>query len=169
MAPRRVMARGPGSGVVATGRLTSPFGMRTKGGTTRMHWGIDIAGKKGTEVRAARSGVVADVSPDGKRTNYGNTVIIEHSDGTLALYAHLDGFGPGIRRGLVVAAGTVIGYIGDTEAPLPPMEWPHLHFEVLKRKVTTSDGRIIVNPQTPDRYEPQAWLRQQGRPVSDIA
>lgn len=171
LTPRRAMARGPGAGLLAQGRVTSHFGPRKKpDGTFRQHWGVDIVGDRGTEVRAARGGVVADVSPDGQRKNYGNLVIIEHSDGTLTLYAHLESFAPGLRPGLNVSAGTVIGYVGSSQLPLPKMKmWPHLHFEVLKRKVTTRGGRIIVNPQTPDRHEPEAWLRRQGRPISDIA
>jgi murein DD-endopeptidase MepM/ murein hydrolase activator NlpD len=134
-----------------------------------MHWGVDIAAKRNTEVRAAQAGVVVDVSPDGRRKNYGNVVIIEHPGGTLTFYSHLEGFAPGIRPGLNVSAGTVIGYVGSSQLPLPKMKmWPHLHFEVLKRKITTRAGKIIVNPQMPERHEPQAWLRRRGRPISDI-
>jgi murein DD-endopeptidase MepM/ murein hydrolase activator NlpD len=106
------------------------------------------------------------VSPDGRRTGYGNTVIVEHPDGTLTFYAHLQKFGPGVRVGLSVPAGTVIGYVGATHAPNTNWMPAHLHFEVLKTKVLSSAGKIVVNPTTPGRYEPQAWLRAQGVPVS---
>lgn len=134
-----------------------------------MHWGVDIAADPGTEVRAARAGIVADVAPNGRRIGYGNTVIVEHPDGTLTLYAHLQSFGPGISKGTQVAAGTVLGYVGNTHAPSTTSMRPHLHFEVLKSKATTPAGYIIVNPTTPGRYEPQAWLASQGVPVAATA
>jgi murein DD-endopeptidase MepM/ murein hydrolase activator NlpD len=131
-----------------------------------MHWGIDVQALKGTEIRSARAGVVADVSPDGQRSGYGNTVIVEHPDGTLTLYAHLSRFGTGIRTGASVSTGTVLGYVGQTHAPSTSPMASHLHFEVLKQKVLTPTGKIVVNPTTPGRYEPQAWLQAKGVPVS---
>ena len=168
LSPRRAMARGPGAGGVARGRVTSPFGPRTRSGTTRMHQGIDIGARHGTEVRSARSGTVVDVSPDGRRSRYGNVVIVEHPDGSLSFYAHMQGFAQGIKPGVKVSAGTVIGYVGSTQLPNPPTLGPHLHFEVLKRKITTPGGRIIVHSGAPERYDPQSWLRTYGRPVSDV-
>lgn len=127
-----------------------------------MHQGIDIAAPVGTEVRAVQAGVVADVSPNGRRSGYGNTVIVEHPSGQLTLYAHMQSFGPGIRVGRPVEAGTVLGYVGATHAPSTAYMAPHLHFEVLKGKAVAATGKIIVNPYTPERSEPQAWLRQRG-------
>lgn len=165
--PSKALARGPGASLVAQGAVASPFGPRTlPGESQKMHWGVDIAAPAGTEVRAVRAGVVADVSPDGRRSGYGNTVIVEHPDGTLTLYAHLQKFGPGVKVGTNVAAGTVLGYVGATHAPSTAWMGSHLHFEVLKQKVLTPAGRIVVNPTMPGRYEPQAWLRAQGVPVA---
>jgi murein DD-endopeptidase MepM/ murein hydrolase activator NlpD len=130
-----------------------------------MHWGIDVSAPVGTEIRAVRDGVVADVAPDGERVGYGNTVIVEHPDGTLTLYAHMQRFGSGIQKGLPVTAGTVLGYVGITHAPSTSFMAPHIHFEVLKGKALSGRGKIIVNPTMPGRYEPQAWLRSQGVPV----
>jgi murein DD-endopeptidase MepM/ murein hydrolase activator NlpD len=125
----------------------------------RMHQGIDIAAPEGTEIRSAGPGVVVDVSLDGQRSRYGNVVIVEHPDGACTMYAHLAGFAPGIAPGVRVLPGTVVGYVGGTQLPEPPMT-PHLHFEVHQEKVLMPSGRVIVNPQTPRRYEPQAWLQQ---------
>jgi murein DD-endopeptidase MepM/ murein hydrolase activator NlpD len=108
---------------------------------------------------------VADLSPDGQRTGYGNTAIVEHPDGTLTLYAHMQSFGPGIRVGSAVQKGDVLGYVGNTHAPSTSRMEPHLHFEVLKSKVLWQ-GKIVVNPTTPSRYEPQAWLRSRGTSIA---
>jgi murein DD-endopeptidase MepM/ murein hydrolase activator NlpD len=128
-----------------------------------MHQGIDIAAPVGTEIRSVQDGVIADVSPNGRRSGYGNTVLVEHPSGQLTLYAHMQKFGPGIRIGTQVNAGTVLGYVGTTHAPSTAYMAPHLHFEVLKGKaIAAATGQIIVNPNTPIRFEPQAWLRQRG-------
>ena len=127
----------------------------------KMHQGVDITADPGTEIRAAGPGTVVDVAPDGTRTDYGNTVIVEHPGGFLTLYAHMRNFGPGIRVGTKVERGDVLGYVGSTHAPSTSKMKPHLHFEVLGRKVLWQ-GKIVVNSQTPNRYEPQAWLRSSG-------
>jgi len=166
--PSRVLARGPGAGLVAEGRVSSPYGPRQLSGEdVKMHQGIDIKAEPGTEIRAVQAGVVADVSPNGQRSGYGNTVLVEHPSGQLTLYAHMQKFGPGVRIGLPVDAGTVLGYVGTTHAPSTAYMAPHLHFEVLKGKViATATGKIIVNPNTPVRLEPQTWLRQRGVSVA---
>jgi murein DD-endopeptidase MepM/ murein hydrolase activator NlpD len=147
---------------VEVGRVSSAFGPRTlPGEVQKMHQGVDIWAPPGTEVRAASAGTVVDVSPDGVRTGYGNTVIVEHPDGTLTLYAHLQRFGAGIQVGAVVERGDVLGYVGATHAPSTSPMVAHLHFEVLKKKVL-SQGRVVVNQTTPSRYEPQAWLRSRN-------
>jgi murein DD-endopeptidase MepM/ murein hydrolase activator NlpD len=166
--PSRVLARGPGAGLVAEGRVSSPYGPRQLSGeSVKMHQGIDIAAPVGTEIRAVADGTVADVSPDGQRSGYGNTVLVEHPSGQLTLYAHMQKFGPGIRVGLPVDAGMVLGYVGTTHAPSTAYMAPHLHFEVLKGKViAAATGKIVVNPTTPLRLEPQTWLRQRGVSVA---
>jgi murein DD-endopeptidase MepM/ murein hydrolase activator NlpD len=104
---------------------------------------------------------VVDVAPDGVRTGYGNTVIVEHPGGVLTLHAHLKSFGPGIRVGTVVERGDVLGYVGATHLPSTNAMAPHLHFEVLLKKVLYRD-KIVVNPQTPGRTNPEVWLKQSG-------
>jgi murein DD-endopeptidase MepM/ murein hydrolase activator NlpD len=167
----KALARAPGSSLVVQGRVSSPFGMRRLPTETvaRQHWGIDVRAKEGSEVRIPMAGVVVDLSPDGRRSRYGNTALVEHKDGTVTLYAHLQGFGPGLRVGLPVKAGTVIGYVGKTHAPSTSVMAPHLHFEVLKSKIVSPAGVIVVNSSTPDRYEPQSWLASMGVPVATMA
>lgn len=147
--------RGTGVGLLPRGSFTSAYGMRRG----RMHQGIDIAAPEGTEIRAAGPGRVIDVSPDGERRRYGNVVIVEHPDGACTMYSHMLGFAPGIEPGIWVQGGTVLGYVGGTQLPEPPMT-PHIHFEVHQQKALDANGRVIVNPKTPKRYEPRAWLQQ---------
>jgi murein DD-endopeptidase MepM/ murein hydrolase activator NlpD len=151
-------------GIVKNGVITSPFGPR---GPEGVHAGIDISAVAGSEVRAAWNGIVVDISPDGTRTGYGNTVIVEHGDRSLTLYAHLQGFAPGLHVGQYLTAGDPIGYLGATHAPNTSPMGAHLHFETHKAKALTPEGRLIVNPDVPRREDPVIWLARHRLRVSD--
>lgn len=139
---------------VPNGRVTSPYGMRNG----RMHQGADIAAPAGSAVVAVAPGVVVAVSPDGERENYGNTVIVRHDDGTATVYAHLSAFDSDHAWvGQRVNAGDRLGYVGATQAPLPPGKAPHLHFEVLAMLVSAANGRPVLNREQPERIDPRQW------------
>jgi len=108
------------------GRITSSFGMRWG----RMHYGLDIAASHGTTVRAAASG---EVIYSGWKGGYGNTVMIDHGNGLVTLYAHNSTLL--VRVGQRVSAGQAIARVGSTGRSTGP----HLHFEV----------RIDGKPQDP--------------------
>jgi len=100
------------------GTVSSGFGRRNG----RMHEGIDILAPGGTGVRAAGYGVVL-YAGDGMH-GYGNAIILDHGDGVTTLYGHLRRFR--VRSGDAVAAGNVIGTVGDTGNATTT----HLHFEL---------------------------------------
>lgn len=90
------------------------------------HEGTDVFASRGTPVIAAFDGVITTVREN--TSIGGNSVHLTAPDGTYLYYAHLDGFGPGIREGTLVDAGDVLGYVGDSgNARGTP---PHLHIEV---------------------------------------
>ena len=156
----------PNAGLVEAGRVSSAFGLR-KVSLGGQHLGCDIAAELGSEVRSAKDGVVVSITADGVREGYGNTIIIQHADGTGSLYAHLNNFGP-VSVGMSVAGGTVIGFVGQTTSGRPRIE-PHLHFEVLQRVMGGGPARfdgIIANKQMPQRLEPTKWLSENGRSVA---
>ncbi len=94
------------------------------------HRGIDLQARKGTPVYAAAPGKVMYA----RRSRYkGNTILIDHGDGTKTVYMHLQSIL--VKRGARVGAGQVIARSGATGR----VTGPHLHFEVWK------DGRHI-NP-----------------------
>jgi len=161
--PQKALARGPAAGLVPHGSLNSPFGPR---GAEGVHLGIDVGSSFGAEVRAVRDGIVVDKSPDGKRAGYGNTIIIEHPDKALSLYAHLDRFGPGISEGMPIAAGTVVGFVGKTQLPKTSPMQEHLHFEILTGKIMW-DGRVVANTKEPTRVDPVVWMKKYKRPLAD--
>ncbi len=99
-------------------------------------YAVDIAMPVGTDIYAARGGVVVEVASTNFRggtdtTQPGasaNIVRILHEDGTYAIYAHLNWNGIRVRPGDVVTRGQYIADSGNTGFS----SGPHLHFVVLK-------------------------------------
>jgi len=94
---------------------------------------IDIVMPEGTPVLAARGGVVMDVAndfydggTDANKIQRGNYVRIEHDDGSMAVYAHLQLESVVVARGQRVSAGQKIALSGSTGYA----SGPHLHFVV---------------------------------------
>lgn len=101
----------------------------------RRHQGVDIFAPIGTYLFAAERGVVANL---GSNSLGGTKLWIYGESGTTYYYAHLSGFAPGVRNGLLVDAGDLVGYVGNTgNARTTP---PHLHFEI------HPDNGPAVNP-----------------------
>ncbi|MFH1741432.1 MAG: peptidoglycan DD-metalloendopeptidase family protein, partial [bacterium] len=92
------------------GRLTSGFGMRMHpiDHVSQFHEGVDIAAPTGTPVASTHNGVVAFA---GTRGGYGNCVDIDHGDGWLTRYAHLNSVAVGV--GQEIQAGSQIGTVGE--------------------------------------------------------
>ena len=107
---------------LAGGTITSRVGMRIDpiDGVWRHHNGIDIAIPTGTPVRPVAPGVVVYT---GSRTGYGNTVVVEHDNGVITLYAHNSRIL--VAQGQQVAEGSTLALSGSTGRSTGP----HLHFE----------------------------------------
>jgi murein DD-endopeptidase MepM/ murein hydrolase activator NlpD len=105
--------------------VSSRFGMRRDPFTRqlRFHKGLDLAAPTGTKVRAALAG---EVLYAGYQPDFGNTVVLQHSDGLLTRYAHLAS--TDVRKGDFVGTEKVLGSIGNSGRSTGP----HLHFEVLR-------------------------------------
>lgn len=105
-------------------RVSSGFSVRRHpiSGQWKAHKGVDFAAPTGTPIRASGDGVIDFL---GVKGGYGNSVEIKHWSGYSTLYAHMNGFAKGMRKGTKVVQGEVIGYVGSTG-------WstgPHLHYE----------------------------------------
>jgi murein DD-endopeptidase MepM/ murein hydrolase activator NlpD len=103
------------------------FGAPRMVGTAFEHWheGTDILAPMGTELVASERGVVTRM---GTGTLGGITVWLKGESGTSYYYAHLTGYAPLVHEGLVVDAGTVLGYVGTTGNAVGGP--PHVHFEI---------------------------------------
>jgi len=120
-------------------RLTSGFGFRRHPilRKRRMHTGTDWAAKPGTPILAAGRGVIEVAK---YRGSYGNYVRIKHANGYQTTYAHMRRFAPGMRPGVKVRQGQVIGQVGSTGQS----SGPHLHYEVLVNKRFVNPIKIRV-------------------------
>lgn len=106
-------------------RITSGFSKRRYHPVLkkwRAHRGVDYGAPKGTPVLATGSGRVHAI---GRKGGYGNTVVLKHGGQYSTLYAHLSGYGKGLKKGSKVSQGDVIGYVGATGLATGP----HLHYE----------------------------------------
>ena len=120
-------------------RLSSSFGNRKHPilGFTKMHTGTDFAAPKGTPIMASGDGVIIKSSWCG---GGGNCVKIKHNSTYQTVYAHMSKFGRGIKKGVRVKQGQIIGYVGSTGLSTGP----HLHYEVIEngRKVNSQKLKL---------------------------
>ncbi|TVQ67926.1 MAG: hypothetical protein EA360_01115 [Balneolaceae bacterium] len=91
----------------------------------RPHYGTDYAAPTGTPILAAGDGVITEAQ---YRGGNGNIVQIRHNSVYRTAYLHLSRFGPGIRAGVEVKQGQVIGYVGQTGLATGP----HLCYRLYK-------------------------------------
>ena len=101
--------------------------LRASGSVSQQFWGghraVDIGSWTGAPVKASDSGYVVTAG-GGWNGGYGNHVIIDHGNGFVSLYAHLNSIY--VRAGENVARGQHLGSVGNTGNSTGP----HLHFEI---------------------------------------
>ena len=91
----------------------------------RLHEGIDLFARRGTPAVAVANGTLFRV---GWNRLGGWRLWLRDDAGTEYYYAHLDAFATAAREGARVAAGTVVGYVGDSGDAKGTS--PHVHFEI---------------------------------------
>ena len=133
-------------------RLSSSFGKRKHPilGFTKMHTGTDFAAPTGTPILASGDGLVVRAQWCG---GGGNCVKIKHNRVYQTVYAHMSKFAKGIKKGVQVKQGQVIGYVGSTGLSTGP----HLHYEVIEngkkinsQKLKLPSGKILKGEQRRD-------------------
>lgn len=109
-------------------RISSLYGYRRHPiyKTKKFHSGVDYAAPKGTPVFASGNGVLELVR---YVNGYGNSIKIRHNSEYQTFYAHMNGFASGMKPGVRVRKGQIIGYVGSTGRSTGP----HLHFEILRK------------------------------------
>ena len=130
-------------------RLSSSFGMRKHPilGFNKMHRGTDFAAPEGTPIMASGDGKVIRARWCG---GGGNCIKIRHNSTYSTVYAHLKNFARGIREGVRVTQGQIIGYVGSTGMSTGP----HLHYEVIvngkkvnSQKLKLPSGKVLKNKE----------------------
>ena len=131
---RDVLYALPSTMPIKTPEITSGFGIRKHpiSGRAHFHSGIDLITEALDErVFAVKSGVVVSAQ---EHPNYGNMVMVRHSNGIESVYGHLSKLL--VKQGETVGVDTVLGYIGNSGVSTGK----HLHLEILI-------GGYPVNPE----------------------
>lgn len=126
---RRMFLKSP----IPYGRITSRFNRKRFHPVlkiSRPHLGVDYGAPTGTPIRAVGGGTVTLASWHG---GGGRTVKINHNASFKTSYLHMSRFGAGIRAGVKVQQGQIIGYVGTSGLSTGP----HLHFEFW------ANGRVV--------------------------
>lgn len=108
----------------------------------RSHKGTDYAAPMGTKAKVTADGIVAFF---GKKSGYGNVVMVNHQGRYTTVYGHLSRFPSGIHRGQHVNQGETIGYVGMTGLATGP----HLHYEFKINGIQRDPQRVALPDAAP--------------------
>ncbi|MBR0532825.1 MAG: M23 family metallopeptidase [Bacteroidales bacterium] len=108
------------------------------------HWGLDLISQQGEPVYASADGVVRYVDHSSK--GLGNVVAINHGNGYVTRYAHLEN--TRVSKGQKVSRGKQIGQVGMSGNSFAP----HLHYEVLKDSARLDPLNFMFASVTPEDY-----------------
>lgn len=115
----------------------------------RAHLGVDFGARPGTPILSTGEG---SISFAGYSTGYGKTIKIRHNNGLTSLYAHQKSFKKGIRSGLKVKQGEIIGYVGNTGLS----SGPHLHFGMYR-------GSTAIDPLSVMKKKTEGFSRKEAK------
>ena len=135
-------------------RLSSSFGLRKHPilGYNKLHQGTDFAAPTGAPIMASGAGVILRAQ---KYKGYGNYVSIKHNKTFVTAYGHMSKYGRGIKKGVRVTQGQIIGYVGSTGMSTGP----HLHYEVIKNGKRINSQRLklptgkVLNNEARNKFE----------------
>ncbi len=108
------------------------------------HGGLDLISQQGEDVGASADGVVKEVIHSSK--GLGNVVSIDHGDGYLTRYAHLEN--TRVAKGQKVVRGQKIGQVGMSGNSFAP----HLHYEVFKDTLRLDPLNYLFASVSPEDY-----------------
>lgn len=142
-------------------RISSRFNLSRKHpilNTIRAHRGVDYAAPTGTPIRATADGRIRSV---GYGSGYGRTVELQHGDTYSTLYAHLSRFARGLKRGVGIKQGQIIGYVGSSGLATGP----HLHYEFRINGVHRNPLTVELPKALPIEQRYLADFREKSAPL----
>lgn len=130
-------------------KLVSGFGVRInpfhKGNYN--HPGVDFTSARGTAVVATGAGrVIKAIKGSTLQAGYGNYVDIEHGNGLITRYAHLDDVT--VRVGQKVDKGFTIGTVGMSGGSVAP----HVHYEIIRNGNQVDPVPYMLEGLTSDQH-----------------
>ncbi|MBL7871839.1 MAG: M23 family metallopeptidase [Cyclobacteriaceae bacterium] len=130
-------------------KLVSGFGIRInpfhKG--QYHHDGVDIASPRNTRVLASAPGRVILTKRSDLIAGYGNFVEIDHGNGYVTRYGHLEEII--VRQGQVLKKGQILGSVGSSGGSIAP----HLHYEVTLDGKNLDPVKFILEGISADQYK----------------
>lgn len=142
-------------------RISSPFNMHRMHpilNIIRAHKGVDYAAAKGTPVHSTGDGKVEFV---GKKSGYGNVLMIRHGAQYETVYGHLSRFASGMREGAKVRQGQVVAYVGMTGLATAP----HLHYEFRVNGIHQNPVTVALPRANPLSSQTLAKFRSFSQPL----
>jgi murein DD-endopeptidase MepM/ murein hydrolase activator NlpD len=119
----------------------------------RAHYGVDYAAPVGTPIQTTADGVITFAGWNG---GSGQMVRIRHRNSYETMYLHLRSFAPGIREGVRVKSGDIIGYVGSSG----DSTGPHLDYRITQGGSYLNPLSARFNPVEPLKEEFLADYRQ---------
>ncbi len=128
----------------------------------RPHLGVDYAAPTGTPVVASGDGVVVYA---GWKGGFGKFIHIKHKNGIETMYGHLSRFAKGIRKGVHVKRGQVIGYVGATGLATGP----HLDYRVKVKGKFVNPEKYAFPAEPPVKKKYRAQYKKYAQSVIEGA
>jgi len=110
------------------------------------HPGVDFAAPRGSAVYATAPGKVKRVKRTTLQAGYGNYVEVDHGNGFVTRYAHLESIS--VKRGQTIFKGKVIGAVGSSGGSVAP----HLHYEVMISGEPVNPVNYLIEGLTSHQY-----------------
>jgi murein DD-endopeptidase MepM/ murein hydrolase activator NlpD len=109
--------------------------------------GVDFTAARGTAVVATGGGrVIKAIKGSSLQAGYGNYVDIEHGNGLITRYAHLDDVT--VRAGQKVDKGFTIGTVGMSGGSVAP----HVHYEIIRKGDQVDPVPYMLEGLTSDQH-----------------
>ena len=129
-------------------------------GVLRPHQGTDFGAPRGNKIFAAADGVISRRSFD--KRGFGNYLMIKHDDSRTTLYGHMSRIADGMKVGVPVKRGQVIGYVGATGLATGP----HLHYELRVNNRQVNPLRTSIPDKERLTQKEQHKLLAEARPLT---